>query len=604
MARVKKGPMLFLISIGIIGFLAIINFAANQGWLGNIFQGSIELKKTVTISVDDDEAQGGNSRAVAKIAFPSREPARLTTPRARVQILPWNAQMGFLYAVGGQRTMKGSIAEQKKVNVIVERLDDYSQMQNNLFEFAQALANGDQNPAVGTHFVGIMGDGGPAFLQGLNPRLKKLGDDYQAVVVGSFGYSRGEDKMMGPAKWRDDAQLAKGGVCAGVLRDGDWNIAIKWLADNGIRNNPNEKTYDPDALNWIGTSSFTEAGEKYITGYTEDRPVVKNGKNTGETKTISVDCVVTWTPGDVTIAQKKGGLVSVVSTKDYNGQMPHALIGIKKWVRGNREAVENLLDAAFEGADQINRYPDALNFAGEVSAQVYEEKTGPYWVKYAKGITEKDRTGIMVELGGSKMNNLSDTLYLYGLSEGGANIFGATYKTFGDYAVANYPDLMPSYPPVDEILDTSFIKALASRAPASQITEAEAPNFDGSVGVDRVISQRLWKINFVTNSADFTPDARRTLQELENGLLVAGNLAVEVHGHTDGDGDAVYNRDLSERRAVAVREFLYSQSSRNFPRDRFLVVGHGEDNPIASNDTVSGKSQNRRVEVKLGTAAR
>ena len=604
MARVKKGPMLFLIGIGIVGFLAVLSFAANQGWLGNIFGGSIELKKTATISVDDSEAQAETERVVAKLAFPSREPARLATPRARVQILPWNAQMGFLYAVGGQRTMKGSIAEAKKVNVIVERLDDYSQMQNNLFEFAQALANGDQNPAVGTHFVTIMGDGGPAFLQGLNPRLKELGDDYQAMVVGSFGYSRGEDKMMGPAEWRDNPQSAKGGVCAGVLRDGDWNIGIKLIADNNIRNNPNEKTYDPDALNWIGTSSFTEAGEKYITGYTEDRPVVKNGKKTGEIKTISVDCVVTWTPGDVTIAEKKGGLVSIVSTKDYNGQMPHALIGIKKWMRSNREHVENLLDAAFEGADQVSRYPDALNLAGEISAQVYKEETGPYWVKYFKGTTERDKTGIMVELGGSKVNNLADTLYLYGLSEGGANIFGATYKTFGDYAVANYPDLIPTYPPLDEILDTSFVKALAARAPESQITEAEAPSFQGSVGVDRIVSQRSWKINFMTNSADFTPDARRTLEELENGLLVAGNLAVEIHGHTDSDGDAVYNRDLSERRAAAVREFLYNQSSRNFPRDRFLVVGHGEDIPVTSNDTVSGKAQNRRVEVKLGTAAR
>ena len=604
MAQLKKGPKLILIAFGICLFLGGLYAAAEYGYLGNIFKGSVELKKTATVTVDDSEAQAGHAHAVDQLPLPSREPARLSVSRVKMQIIPWNAQMGVLYAIGGPRTMKGSLMEKKGVNVIIERQDAYDQMQNALFEFAQALQKGDANPAVGTHFVGIMGDGGPAFLAGLNPRLKELGDEYQAEVVGSFGYSRGEDKMMGPAEWKDNPQAAKGGVCAGVLRDGDWNIAIKWAADNGIRNNPNEKTYDADAINWIGTSSFVEAGEKYITGYTEDRPVAKNGKKTGETKTITVDCVVTWTPGDVTIARKKGGIVSVVSTREYNGQMPHALIGIKKWNKDNRKVVEGLLEAAFEGADQVRSFPEALNLAGAVSAQVYKEESAQYWVTYYKGTSERDKQGLQVELGGSKANNLADNLYLFGLSEGSASIFAATYNTFGDYAVANYPDLVPSYPQVSDVVNASFVKAIASRAPKSELAATETTNFSGSVGVDKVVSARSWKINFASGSTEFTPDAKRTIEELRDGLLVAGALAVEIHGHTDSDGDANYNRDLSEKRAMAIRDELYRQSSKNFPKDRFLVVGHGEDVPLASNDAPTGKAQNRRVEVKLGTAAR
>ena len=108
-----------------------------------------------------------------------------------------------------------------------------------------------------------MGDGSAQFLKGVDDRLNKLGADYAAVVVGSAGYSRGEDKLMGPQAWRENPQRARGGVIAGVLRDGDWNIALKWMGDNRIANNPDEKTYDPDAVSF---DVFDRIREGRITG--------------------------------------------------------------------------------------------------------------------------------------------------------------------------------------------------------------------------------------------------------------------------------------------------------------------------------------------------
>lgn len=68
---------------------------------------------------------------------------------------------------------------------------------------------------------------------------------------------------------------------------------VKWCGDNGIKVNPDEKTYDPDAMNFVAADSYIDAAQKYISDYAEDRPVVINGKATGETKHVAVNSVAT-----------------------------------------------------------------------------------------------------------------------------------------------------------------------------------------------------------------------------------------------------------------------------------------------------------------------
>jgi hypothetical protein len=356
-------------------------------------------------------------------AIAKRSPVTLDTrrgctdkPEIRLYHGAWNAQMGMMYATGGKQAAVGSLMCKHGVNLKLIREDDTKNMQTQLMSFAEELKAGTKNPANGAHFIVIMGDGGAAFFKAINDRLDKLGTDYEVEVVGSAGYSRGEDKLMGPKAWKDNPQTARGSLVAGVLRGGDWNIAMKWLGDNNIPNNPDETTFDPDAMNWVNASDYLDAASKYISGFCVDR---KN-KKTGSKEQHCVQGIVTSTPGDVNAAEQKGGLVSIVSTKEYRSQMPAVIIGSKKWINDNRELVKNMLAAIFEGAEAVKDEAN-LRQAAAVSALVYDAKDGDYWFKYFTPQVVKDKTGAPVDLGGSAVSNLADNLQLFGLAPGSAN---------------------------------------------------------------------------------------------------------------------------------------------------------------------------------------
>jgi outer membrane protein OmpA-like peptidoglycan-associated protein len=101
-------------------------------------------------------------------------------------------------------------------------------------------------------------------------------------------------------------------------------------------------------------------------------------------------------------------------------------------------------------------------------------------------------------------------------------------------------------------------------------------------------------ILFATGSATLTPTLIGDLQDVARSLNTYPNTTVQVVGHTDNTGDAAYNQRLSEQRAQSVASVLISSG---VAPSRVQIVGRGENNPIASNQTAEGRQQNRRVEI-------
>ncbi|HEX7186124.1 MAG TPA: OmpA family protein [Thermoanaerobaculia bacterium] len=101
---------------------------------------------------------------------------------------------------------------------------------------------------------------------------------------------------------------------------------------------------------------------------------------------------------------------------------------------------------------------------------------------------------------------------------------------------------------------------------------------------------------FEVDSAMIDSSGRSTLEDMAGVLNEYAKTAVVVQGHTDATGSEEHNQQLSERRADSVRAYL---AARGVDADRMAALGYGEGYPVASNDSESGRQQNRRVDILL-----
>ena len=106
----------------------------------------------------------------------------------------------------------------------------------------------------------------------------------------------------------------------------------------------------------------------------------------------------------------------------------------------------------------------------------------------------------------------------------------------------------------------------------------------------------LSRIYFEHDRVDFMPRALIQLRQLFEFLNRYPEMKVEIRGHTDNVGTSDYNQKLSERRSAAVVNWL---ASKGIERQRLFSRGFGSNEAISSNETSIGRSQNRRVEVKV-----
>ena len=587
------------------------------GWKGGYFDNTKVTESSTVSAIDSNGVElKDNLNKVAELPLPSKAPSSEKGLVIRVGQMQWESQFPWLLANGGSSTTKGSLMEQAGIKLTITRQDNCMSGIADIVKCATDYKT-NKNTTEGLHMYNVMADGVGSFLANLTPQLASLGSDYRPVILPYFaGKSYGADAVWIPRTWVESTEDGKfsiikdslrGCVISTVAKDGDWNIVVNLSSITQIPMNWNIGTYDPTAINIHNVSDYQLAADAAIAdqgrGLLETLSL-KKGSGVSGKKEVRVRAFSSWSPEDKQAAEEVGGFVRILSTREYDGQMGCATITFKKFVDDNRDQIVNLILANAQAADQIKLYPKSKKKAAEIAVEVYGNQDTQYFLDMYNGDMVTDASGEKVEVGGNRVMNLADNMDMWGLSDGSTNVYQEVYKTYANIIAKNYPDDMPQGPvPFNKVVDISILQDAFDKSQLGDkqfITSAEQSDFSKDKKIKTVVGQANYQINFATGQATFLPGTEDVLQGILSQATIASNTLIQINGYTDNVGDDAMNLELSNRRAEAVANWLKQKAPTKFTGHRVSTRGYGKENAIASNNTESGRKQNRRVEILIG----
>ena len=113
----------------------------------------------------------------------------------------------------------------------------------------------------------------------------------------------------------------------------------------------------------------------------------------------------------------------------------------------------------------------------------------------------------------------------------------------------------------------------------------------------KVIDKMTLQVFFDSGKAILTEADLKELPKAVDFLKKYPGTKIRLDGYTDSTGTEAYNMKLSERRAMAVRDYLVKEAGVD--SSKITVVGHGGADPVADNKTPEGRAKNRRVEISI-----
>ena len=297
-------------------------------------------------------------------------------------------------------------------------------------------------------------------------------------------------------------------------------------------------------------------------------------------KAKQVDAAVTWEPDLTGAVTARGDEAHVlVSTTAATNIIADTLVARQDVIDQAPETIRDFVHGWFDGIDMMKADPASTNAV------------------VAKAL-KLDSDTVSGMLSGLKLTHYADNAQFYGLSGGKAH-FETLFDTA--FVIWRKKGLVTRAVDAKDYADPRFLHTLAAAYPAQKVDEPKLAAKNPSAS-DRAIINKEIQIHFTPGSDEIMPGSFFVLDALGDTMTSFGGTYLRVEGNTDATGSATSNMTLSEKRALAIKNYIL----KNFPNiqaARFQTIGRGSTNPVAPNTTETGRQLNRRTDIKVVLAA-
>ena len=303
-------------------------------------------------------------------------------------------------------------------------------------------------------------------------------------------------------------------------------------------------------------------------------------------KSQQVDAAVVWSPDDQLCTQAVPGSKILESTRSASNIIADAFIAKGAWLEKNADKASKLYEGWMIGAAEIN------------SSDVNKRK--------AAKILSENFDGVSIDAALQSINNVrlcthGDNQNFFGMNPDykgvtGENLYNrmsATYQKLG-YIEGKVPSWRLA-------INTQAIKSASTLADMNgQSAEGQKQFTQATEAVKSKEAIATKRVSISFRSGEFLLDENSKYiidKEFVEIAKAFSNSRIRIEGNTDNVGNPAANKALSEKRARSVAEYLIT--TYNMPRNRFIIIGNGQDKPVDSNGTDLGRSKNRRTDFEI-----
>ncbi|MBL0191297.1 MAG: OmpA family protein [Saprospiraceae bacterium] len=302
-------------------------------------------------------------------------------------------------------------------------------------------------------------------------------------------------------------------------------------------------------------------------------------------KSQQVDAAVVWSPDDADCVKSVPGARILESTKSASNIIADAFIAKKSFVDSHETKLQQLYEGWMQGAAEINSSDVNKRKAAKILSQAFD------------GFTEAD---MYSALGNVRLATHGDNKNFFGLNPSYKGVkaeelytrMADVYKGLG-FAQGKVPSWRLASNPI----------AISSTDLAGVSHQAEGQKSFATISQNEAADKEAVatkRVSITFRSGEFALDENAKYivdKEMVSIAKAFSNARIRIEGNTDNVGNRESNLSLSQKRAQSVANYLIG--TYGMPRNRFIVIGNGPDNPVADNATDAGRNKNRRTDFEL-----